>query len=41
MAAEEEGKPPVLGSWRALHGFVLGVLVVLIALFTLIAMTYR
>jgi hypothetical protein len=40
MESSEEGKAP-LGSWRAFHALVLGVLVALIAAFSLVSWIYR
>ena len=40
MASEDEGGSP-LGTWRAFYGVVLGVLVSLIALFTILSQIYK
>lgn len=38
--AELDDRPPVLGSWRNIYVVVLGILVVVIALFTVITGVY-
>ncbi len=37
----DDERPPILGSWKALYGVVLGTLVTLIALFSLVSYVYR
>jgi hypothetical protein len=41
MAAEDEERPPVLGTWRNVYAVVLGTLVALIAAFLLLGHVYR
>lgn len=40
MTADDD-KPPVLGTWRAVYGLVLGTLVAVTAVFAWIAHVYR